>query len=204
MSDSLNNKELVAVGHQFAKAMSSETPIMDIAKIVSRLAERLDCTTAALREMTKQRDADHAELQARCAGLAAENAGLNAFVDALLSIAWQGGSADGAEIQEMALKHGLLRHEVYSADEHENQVDDPSNFEEGDPVYFRVETPATDAFLAGRATVTLPTGYSVRLGHPISETERSVMIPKDDGQWLSRFDVEHALRVAGIRINRDE
>lgn len=57
MSDSLNNKELVAVGHQFAKAMSSDTPFIDIAKIVSRLAERLDCTTAALREMTKQRDA---------------------------------------------------------------------------------------------------------------------------------------------------
>ncbi|WP_336654027.1 hypothetical protein [Leclercia adecarboxylata] len=57
MSDSLSNKELVAVGHQFAKAMSSDTPIIDMAKIVSRLAERLDCTTLALREMTKQRDA---------------------------------------------------------------------------------------------------------------------------------------------------
>lgn len=57
MSDSLSNKELVAVGHQFAKAMSSDTPIIDMAKIVSRLAERLDCTTAALREMTKSRDA---------------------------------------------------------------------------------------------------------------------------------------------------
>ncbi|MCV3301723.1 hypothetical protein [Leclercia adecarboxylata] len=67
MSDSLNNKELVTVGHQFAKAMSSDTAIMDIAKIVSRLAERLDCTTLALREATKQRDA-----------LAAENAGLKA------------------------------------------------------------------------------------------------------------------------------
>lgn len=65
MSDSLNNKELVAVGHQFAKAMSTDTPIIDMAKIVSRLAERLDCTTAALHEMTKQRDA-----------LGAENAGL--------------------------------------------------------------------------------------------------------------------------------
>jgi len=65
MNDSLNNKELVAVGHQFAKAMSSDTPIIDMAKIVSRLAERLDCTTAALREVTKQRDA-----------LAAENAAL--------------------------------------------------------------------------------------------------------------------------------
>mgnify|MGYP000986014623 FL=1 len=31
MSDSLNNKELVAVGHQFAKAMSSDTPIIDMA-----------------------------------------------------------------------------------------------------------------------------------------------------------------------------
>jgi hypothetical protein len=57
MNDSLNNKELVAVGHQFAKAMSTDTPIIDMAKIVSRLAERLDCTTAALREMTKRRDA---------------------------------------------------------------------------------------------------------------------------------------------------
>lgn len=81
------------------------------------------------------------------ATLAAENAGLNAFVNALLSIAWQGGSADGAEIQDLALKHGLLRQEVYSADEHETLVDDPGNFEDGDPVYFRVETPATDAFL---------------------------------------------------------
>lgn len=57
MSDSLNNKELVAVGHQFAKALSSDTAIMDMAKMFTRLAERLDCTTAALRAMTKQRDA---------------------------------------------------------------------------------------------------------------------------------------------------
>lgn len=57
MSDSLNNKELVAVGHQFAKALSSNTALMDIAKMLTRLAERLDCTTASLLEMTKQRDA---------------------------------------------------------------------------------------------------------------------------------------------------
>ena len=37
MNDSLNNKELVAVGYQFAKAMSSNTPIIDMAKIVSLL-----------------------------------------------------------------------------------------------------------------------------------------------------------------------
>lgn len=54
MSDSLNNKELVTVGHQFAKAISSDTPIIDMAKMFTRLVELLDCTTAAMREMAKQ------------------------------------------------------------------------------------------------------------------------------------------------------
>ena len=93
-------------------------------------------------------DATIENLQMQVEKLAAENAGMDAFVDALLSIAWQGGSADGAEIQELAIKHGLLRQETYSADEHETLVDDPGNFEDGDPVYFRVEAPETDAFLA--------------------------------------------------------
>ncbi len=57
MNNSLNNKELVAAGHEFAKSLSSDTAIIDIAKMVARLATQLDCTTAALREMTKQRDA---------------------------------------------------------------------------------------------------------------------------------------------------
>lgn len=46
MSDSLSNKELINIGHQFAKAMSSSTPIIDIAKMLTRLAERLDEQTA--------------------------------------------------------------------------------------------------------------------------------------------------------------
>jgi len=112
MNDSLNNKELVAVGHQFAKAMSSDTPIIDMAKMFTRLAERLDCTTAALREMTKERDAEHgdvltwektmfkacgedgpksvadkfAELEAKCAALAAENAGLKHALEFLAEL----------------------------------------------------------------------------------------------------------------------
>ncbi|MDK9607084.1 ead/Ea22-like family protein [Lelliottia wanjuensis] len=49
-------------------------------------------------------------------------------------------------------------------------------------------------------SVKLPEGYATRLGHPINESERSVMIPKEGGAWLSRFDVEHALRVAGIPV----
>jgi len=65
MSESLNNKELVAAGHQFARLMSSDMPLIDIAKMMSRLAERLDCTTAALREKTKQCDALTADSVAR-------------------------------------------------------------------------------------------------------------------------------------------
>ncbi|MFQ6279784.1 hypothetical protein [Yersinia enterocolitica] len=48
--------------------------------------------------------------------------------------------------------------------------------------------------------VVLPKGYSVRAGHPINEGERHVLIPKEGGRWLSRFDVEHAIRVAGFTI----
>lgn len=60
---------------------------------------------------------------------------------------------------------------------------------------------AVKALLKARhITVTLPGGYAARVGHPINETERSVMIPKDGGHWLSRFDVEHALRAAGIGV----
>lgn len=48
--------------------------------------------------------------------------------------------------------------------------------------------------------VVLPVGYAVRAGHPINEGERNVMIPKEGGNWLSRLDVEHAIRVAGFTV----
>ncbi len=60
-----NNKELVAAGHQFSRLMSSDMPLIDIVKMITRLAERLDCTTAALRETAKQRDALTADNVAR-------------------------------------------------------------------------------------------------------------------------------------------
>ncbi|PLD67590.1 hypothetical protein [Klebsiella quasipneumoniae] len=82
------------------------------------------------------------------AQLAAENVCMDGFVEEMLAIAWQGGSADGSDIQELALKHGLIRQEVYCSDEHENCVYDPGNFEDGDAVYFRTETPATDRIAA--------------------------------------------------------
>ena len=34
--------------------------------------------------------------------------------------------------------------------------------------------------------------------------ERHVMIPKENGSWLYLIDLEHALRVAGIRIKGEE
>lgn len=83
-----------------------------------------------------------------CVKLAAENVGMDGFVEEMLAIAWQGGSADGSDIQGLALKHGLVRQEVYCADKHENCVYDPGNFDDGDAVYFRTETPATDRIVA--------------------------------------------------------
>lgn len=93
--------ELVKRGHDQAAELKSSCGA-SVAQLISDLATQLDCTALALREMTKKRDADHAdvlawektmfkacgedclksvdekfaELQARCARLAAENAAL--------------------------------------------------------------------------------------------------------------------------------
>ncbi|EKO7148363.1 ead/Ea22-like family protein [Escherichia coli] len=48
--------------------------------------------------------------------------------------------------------------------------------------------------------VQLPTRYDLRYGHPINADKRHVMIPKENGSWLFLIDLEHALRVSGIRI----
>lgn len=81
-------------------------------------------------------------------GLVAESEAMDKFVDECLQVAWEGGSLDGGEIQDIGLKHGLLREEVYSSDQHESLVEDPSNFEDGDAVYFRTDNHNTDAFTA--------------------------------------------------------
>ncbi|EQC4552734.1 hypothetical protein ACY5GL_003125 [Cronobacter malonaticus] len=58
------NNELVKAGHELAKCLDNE-PLIDIAKMIVLLADKLDVTTLALREKTKQ-----------CEQLAAENAAL--------------------------------------------------------------------------------------------------------------------------------
>lgn len=115
---------------------------------LEKLADDAGKTLAFLQSRVDTLTAERDQLIQKNTALVSENVWMDAFVDALLSIAWQGGSADGAEIQELALKHGLLRQEVYSADEHESLVKGPCNFEDGDSVYFRVKTPATDAAIA--------------------------------------------------------
>ncbi|WP_105608986.1 hypothetical protein [Cronobacter sakazakii] len=50
----MNNDELIAAGHELAKCLDSNTPLIDIAKLLSKMATQLDVTTLALREKTKQ------------------------------------------------------------------------------------------------------------------------------------------------------
>lgn len=54
----MNNKELIKAGHELAKAISNDTPLIEIARMVSNLATQLDVQLA------------------RSNALAAENAGL--------------------------------------------------------------------------------------------------------------------------------
>ncbi|EPN9529346.1 hypothetical protein ACT5AM_004087 [Cronobacter malonaticus] len=44
-----NNDELIAAGHELAKCLDSNTPLLDIGKLLSKMATQLDVTTAALR-----------------------------------------------------------------------------------------------------------------------------------------------------------
>lgn len=64
------NNELAKAGHELAKCLDSNTPLTEIAKLITRLATALDVTTLAVREATKQRDA-----------LAAENAALKSCAE---------------------------------------------------------------------------------------------------------------------------
>lgn len=66
MQKNLSNKELVAAGHQFAANISADTPLIDMAKMVSELATQLDAALAAAAEACKQRDTVTAESHIRC------------------------------------------------------------------------------------------------------------------------------------------
>jgi len=61
MQKKLSSKELVATGYQFAANLSSDTPLIDMAKMVSQLATQLDVALVAAGKAGKQRDAVLAE-----------------------------------------------------------------------------------------------------------------------------------------------
>ncbi|ELQ5981200.1 hypothetical protein R2207_001477 [Cronobacter sakazakii] len=114
----MNNDELIAAGHELAKCLDSNTPLLDIAKLLSKMATQLDVTTAALREKTKQ-----------CEQLAAENAALK--------------EAHPQPFGQQMMK-SLDAYEKYQDDVPETGMLD-AFFILRDSI--RVETPATDAFL---------------------------------------------------------
>lgn len=62
MQKKLSNKELVAAGHKFAANISADTPLIDMAKMVSELATQLDVALAAAAEAGKHHGAVMANL----------------------------------------------------------------------------------------------------------------------------------------------
>lgn len=85
------------------------------------------------------------ELEAKCASLAAENAGLKDFVKTCFRAAADGASLDGADIQELGERLGLFGRETYQPALHGYIC----GHEAGeDTVCVMKKTPATDAFLA--------------------------------------------------------
>ncbi|OWS96348.1 hypothetical protein CEQ52_07520 [Enterobacter kobei] len=161
--------ELVKRGHDQAAELKSSCGA--VSQLISDLATQLDCTALALREMTKKRDADHAdvlawektmfkacgedglksvaekfaELQDRCAALAAENAGLK---DALSAVIDRSNEPDYQSIgMGCGVEDNGLQTDGYNACEYGWR-------EAMDRIYSEVipdaipETPETDAFLA--------------------------------------------------------
>ncbi|MBA3196415.1 hypothetical protein CBX52_020695, partial [Salmonella enterica] len=138
-------KELVQRGHDQAAELKSSCGAVDVrsvAQLISDLASYLDVQLA------------------RSNALAAENARMTSFINAYLDIAIQGGALDGFAVQELALKHGLLRKEEYCTERHRDMVY-AADLKDGDDVYFCVENPATDAFLSEVRASAIPEGYAL-------------------------------------------
>ncbi|HBM2944710.1 TPA: hypothetical protein LVK80_001265 [Klebsiella michiganensis] len=146
-----------------------------------------------IRSLRALRDTAIQALKSQVKQLAAENVGMDGFVNEMLTIAWQGCDVDGWTIQDLALKHGLIRQEVYCADEHETLVEDPGNFEDGDDVYFRAETPTTDRIVAGIKADAKSHDLNAFISHYSAELDEH--IANGGGQ----FD-ERSVRLRGVIV----
>lgn len=161
-------KELVTQGHELVALLGTQHGMHDAASLVQRLTAQLDITAVALREMTRKRDAEHddvltwektmfkvcgedghksvaakfAELEAKCAALAAENAGMK--VDVPMGAIENGRAfAERLEAYPFECQGGDLNmcsdwQELRRCFDHLSEW----------AMHRQQETPATDAFLA--------------------------------------------------------
>ncbi|WP_394515001.1 hypothetical protein [Pantoea sp. SGAir0215] len=93
MLSNKSNKELVEAGHQFAKALDAEMPLIEIAKLVSALSTRLDCAIVRGDELQQKLDAMAAESIPEGYVLVPQS--MNVSADAMESICFHGGDGDG-------------------------------------------------------------------------------------------------------------
>ena len=121
------------------------------------------------------RDMVIAELEAKCAALAAETHGFKRFFMFAINAAFDGCDITGDQIQEVAKEIGLVRVEPYSAEKHADMSGDPSIMEEGDDFYIMNKTPATDAFLAEVRTqgVEMVIAYHHERSDALAEVDRN-------------------------------
>ncbi|EQA3420192.1 hypothetical protein ACX1JO_003791 [Cronobacter dublinensis] len=154
-----NNAELIAAGHELAKCLDNE-PLLDIAKMIVRLADKLEVTTLALREKTKQ-----------CEAMAAENA--------LLKSAHP--QPFGGEMMK-----ALDAFEKYQDEVPETGMLD-AFFILRDSI--RVETPATDAFIAEQRAqgVGMLSAEAERLMDEFGDDSYKVMVTADLQRFANAF-----------------
>jgi len=144
----VKGKELVAAGHAFAKAIGMDTPLIEIAKMVSVLATRLDC--ALVRGDAHKQDVITWE-KSMMAAIGEDGTGSVAKAIAELKAQRDALAAEVCAIREQA-------EDVYAAgynQGHLNTVDgiayEPGVKDEfyhsAIQVMLEVETPVTDAYL---------------------------------------------------------
>lgn len=123
----MNNKELIKAGHELAKAISNDTPLIEIAKMVSNLATQLDVQLA------------------RSNALAAENAGLKAALrPSDIPSEWTDAFGDTAVIEHDSTGDNQGHSVSWSWVGNQEEVIKSVLL----AVDKGIETPATDAFLA--------------------------------------------------------
>ncbi|EAV5172863.1 TPA: hypothetical protein OP702_001593 [Salmonella enterica] len=136
--------ELAKLGHERAaelKASCGAVDVRSLAQLISDLATQLEVQFVRSTNMAVQL----ANAESKCRELAAENANKHEFIATCFRAAADGGSMDGADIQELGERLGLFGRETYQPILHGYIC----GHEAGeDTVYVMKKTPATDAFLA--------------------------------------------------------